>query len=134
MTFTRPRQLYYAADARVWLPGSEHLAEQAAAAAIAAYQDACPTERSFSDEAGACTDQALARTNRGDLEGAAEALRPVLDLPSQQRIGGVVASAMRVHNALRDPRYAGSAVARDTQLEIEAYCQIPASATLPRGR
>jgi hypothetical protein len=134
MTFTRPRQLYYAADARVWLPGAEDEAEQAATAALSAYEDADPAERSFSDEAGARADQALARVNNGNLEGAAEALHPVLDLPADQRIGGIVASAMRVHAALRDPRYRTAPIARDTQLEIEAYCRVPAAAALPRGR
>jgi hypothetical protein len=72
--------------------------------------------------------------NNGNLEGAAEALRPVLELPPDQRIGGIVASAMRVHAALRDPQYQAAPLARDTQREIEAYCQVPAAAALPRGR
>ncbi|MCW2904569.1 MAG: hypothetical protein JWO67_6834 [Streptosporangiaceae bacterium] len=134
MTFTRPRQLYYLADARVWLPGAEAQAEQAASEAITAYQDAEPAQRSFSDEAGARADQALARATCGDLEGAAEALRPVLDLPPDQRIGGVVSSVMRVHSALRTPEARTAPVSRDMQLEIEAYSQTPASAALPRGR
>lgn len=134
MTFTRPRQLYYAADTRVWLPGSERDAEQAATEAVTAFQDAAAADRSFSDEAGSRADQALARVNNGDLDGAADALRPVLDLPADQRIGGIVASVMRVHQALRDPRHRTAPIVRDTQLEIEAYCKIPAATALPRGR
>jgi hypothetical protein len=134
LTFTRPRQLYYLADARVWLPGAETQAERAATEAIAAYEAAQPAQRSFGDEAGARADQALARATGGDLEGAAQALRPVLDLPPDQRIGGVVSSVMRVHAVLRSPRLRGAPISRDTQLEIEAYSQIPASAALPPGR
>ncbi|MFF3671605.1 hypothetical protein [Microtetraspora malaysiensis] len=134
MTFSRPRQLYYAADAYVWLPGAEEHADRFAAEALEAYAQAAPSERSFSDEAGAHTDQALARVNRGDLDGAADALRPVLDLPASQRIGGILSSLMRVHTALRAPSNRTAVVARDLQLEIESYSQMPASAALPRGR
>jgi hypothetical protein len=134
MTFTRPRQLYYAADTRVWLPGAEEHAERVAGEALNAYEHADAAERSFSDEAGARADQALARVNCGDLDGAAESLRPVLNLPSDQRIGGILASVMRVHSALRDAAYRSAPVTRGLQLEIESYCQVPASAALPRGR
>jgi tetratricopeptide (TPR) repeat protein len=134
MTFSRPRQLYYAADARVWLPGAEEQAAETAAEAITAYEAADHSERSFSDEAGARSDQALARVNSGDLEGAAQSLRPVLDLAPEQRIGGVVTSVMRVHEALRNPDYRSVPLARDTQQEIETYSQVGAVAALPRGR
>ncbi|GAA0367279.1 hypothetical protein NE235_03225 [Actinoallomurus spadix] len=134
MTFTRPRQLYYAADTRVWLPGADEQAEHVAAEALDAYESADAGERSFSDEAGARADQALARVNRGDLDGAAESLRPVLDLAPDQRIGGILASVMRVHEALRTTAYRTAPITRDLQLQIESYCQVPASAALPRGR
>lgn len=134
MSFTRPRQLYYAADAYVWLPGAETQAEHAAAEAVTAYKHAEPAEQSFSDEAGSRADQALARARRGELDGAAEALRLVLDLPSEQRIGGIIASAMRIHAVLRDPAYRAAPIAQQLQHQIESYCQLPASAALPRGR
>ncbi|WP_286988343.1 hypothetical protein [Thermomonospora sp. CIF 1] len=133
MSFPLPRQLYYAADARIWLPGADAEAERAAGEAIAAYESAPPAERSFSDEAGARTDQALARVNTGDLDGAAAALRPVLELPPDRRIGGIVASVMRVHSALGAPAYRAAKIARDTQQAIEAYTQVPAAA-LSRSR
>ncbi|WP_143020440.1 XRE family transcriptional regulator [Sinosporangium album] len=134
MTFSRPRQLYYAADAHVWLPGSEARTEHIATEAINAYAVADPSERSFSDEAGARTNQSLARLNLGEFEGAAEALRPVLDLPPQQRIGGIVASVGRIHTALRLPRYRNTPAAADLQREIEYYGRAPAGLTLPRPR
>lgn len=134
LTFTRPRQLYYAADAMVWLPGEEERAEHDAVQAVAAYENAEEAERSFSDEAGSHADLALARASRRELEGAREALRPVLDLPPERRIGGIIASAMRVHAALRGPGYGGLPAAREAQEEIEAFCQAPAAAALPRPR
>jgi hypothetical protein len=72
--------------------------------------------------------------NSRDIDGAAEALRPVLDLPPEQRIGGIVASVKRVHQALGVPDYRTVPLARDTRQEIESYSQIPAAAALPRGR
>ncbi|MEW9556324.1 GNAT family N-acetyltransferase [Nonomuraea sp. NPDC050783] len=81
MTFTQPRQLYYAADARVWLSGEERLAADSASAAIDAYAHAGESEQSFSDEAGARADLALARIHLGDLDGAAEAMAGVPAFP-----------------------------------------------------
>lgn len=134
MTFPLPRQLYYAADAQVWLAGAEEEAGQAATEAIAAYQDAPTSERSFSDEAGAYADLALARANLEDIEGAAAALRPVLDLPVEQRIGGIIASVMRVHRTLNTPRLQRATPTRSVQMEIEAYSRTSAAAALPPGR
>lgn len=133
LTFTRPRQLYYEADARVWLPDGD-VAETAALEAIAAYRSATPEDRSFSDEAGASADLSLARVNGGELEGAKEALQPVLNLSSEQRIGGILASVRRVHSAIRNQGYGTSTAGREIQQEIEAYSQINAAAILPPGR
>ena len=130
LTFARPRQLYYAADATIWLPGEEERAEREAAEAVDAYEHAEEAERSFTDEAGSRADLALARAGRGNLDGARAALRPVLDLPPAQRTPSMTVNALRVHAALRDPRYHGSPAAREAQEEIEVFCQ--ATAALPR--
>ncbi|WP_344907086.1 hypothetical protein [Actinomadura meridiana] len=133
MTFPVPRQLYYAADASIWLPGAEEDAARQAEAAIGAYAEAADLDRSFSDEAGARADLALARAAQSDVEGAAEALSDVLDLPVDQRIEGIVTSVRRVHRLLREPHLQGPA-ARSLQQEIEAYARTPAAAALPTGR
>jgi hypothetical protein len=130
LTFDRPKQLYYAADAAVWLPDQEERAEREAAEAVDAYEHAAQTERSFTNEAVSRADLALARA-RSALDGAHTALQPVLDLPPERRIHAVVTSVQRVHAALRDARYRGSAAARNTQEEIEAFCQV-STAALPR--
>ena len=67
----------------------------------------------------------------GEVEGAREALRPVLELDPSLRIGGIVTSAERVHNALRALPYVDSALASALRDEIEAFCQVPASALAP---
>ena len=128
LVFPLPKQLYYAADALVWLPQERERAEREAEGAVAAYQSASPEEWAFSDEAGASADLALARARRGEVDGAREALGAVLDLPPEQRIHGVVASVLRVHAELRHPRYSGSPTARDVQQAIEAFCRTPVMA------
>ena len=129
LKFTVPRQTYYAADALAWLPEQRRPAEQRALAAVEAYEAAGPEERSFGDEAGARTDLAVARVRLGDVEGAREALEPVLDLPVAQRINGIVASAQRVHATLRDAATAGSRPARELQEEIETFALSSARAS-----
>jgi hypothetical protein len=131
LSFPRPRQLYYAADATAWLAGQEDRAEREATEAVHAYQTAEADEQSFSDEAGSRADLALARARRGALDGAREALDPVLDLPRAQRVAGIVLSMHRIHQALRTPQYTGSHAAREAQEEIEAFCRTPVAA-LPR--
>lgn len=121
LTFARPRQLYYAADALAWLPEQRRDAERRAIAAVAAYESSDACDRSFGDEAGARTDLAIARVRLGDTEGARDALEPVLDLPVTQRINGIVASVQRVHGTLREAATSGSRQAADLQEEIEAF-------------
>ena len=122
-TFSRARQLYYAADALAWLPSEAETAESYATAAVTAYADTSAPEWAFGDSAGSSCDLAVARVMRGEIAGAAEALRPVLDLPSAQRINGIVSSVQHVHRALTTaPR---SAEATDLQEQIEMFTRTP---------
>jgi hypothetical protein len=128
MSFPPARQHYYAAGAYVFLEGEQARAQGEATAAIELYETGDPQQRSFSDETGAHAELALSRVNDGELDGAREALAPVLDLGPERRIGGIVASAARVHEALRTRSYAASPTARSLREEIEAFCQVPAAA------
>ena len=133
--FSRPRQLYYASDAGAALPehdesGLREETEAFAADAIAAYEQAPDEEKSFGDEAGSRTDLAIARVRSGNLEGAREAVQPVLNLPVALRIHGVVTSVLDIHRAVTT-RAANAPLAREIQEQIETYCRTPAAA-LPR--
>lgn len=102
-TFSRPTQLYYAADALAWGGVAEagHT-ERLAVDAIDALSSAPLTDRGgFGNEQGAQCDLAVARLLRGELDGAIDALTPVLALPSAQRQQGIVRSVERVQTALR---------------------------------
>lgn len=125
MSFPIPRQLYYAAHSAVSLPGQSSDVEELAENAVEAYDNASPGDWAFGDHAGARSDLALARIIKGELEGGIEALRPVLDLPHEQRIRGIVASALRVHGALRGSPSGNSNAAKELRAEIEAFSQTP---------
>jgi hypothetical protein len=128
-TFGRNRQLYYAADALAWLPGERETAEQYSRQAVDAYTDQSHPEWAFGDAAGSQAAMAITRIANGELDGAADALAPVLGLPAERRINGVVHSARRVHQALRQSGHAEDA--RDLQEEIEMFTRTPMQ-TFPR--
>ncbi|OLL89558.1 MULTISPECIES: XRE family transcriptional regulator [unclassified Pseudonocardia] len=127
-TFTRSRQLYYAADAWAWLPGGSE-AESWSSQAVEAYRNTSAPDWAFGDAAGASTDLAIARIGRGELDGAREAVAPVLTLPVEQRIGGIIKSAQRVHNALVTSTLAADSV--DLQEALESFTRTPLQ-SLPR--
>lgn len=122
-TFSRPRQLYFAADALVWLPDQSSGAEDYARQAVEAYSDSTDPHWAFSDAAGSHAALAIARIGRGEIDGAADAINPVLDLPAEQRISGIVHSVNRAHRALN--HMPTSTIACDLQERIECYTQAP---------
>jgi len=131
LTFPVAKQHYYAAGSFVYLDGESARGQREASSALDLYERGNSEDRSFSDEAGARAELAIARVLDGEIDGAYDAITPVLDLPPERRIGGIVTSAMRVHAALRSPRFANSAVARDARDEIEGFTRRPVAA-LPR--
>jgi hypothetical protein len=101
-TFSHPRQLYYAADSLAW--GGEAEAndtERRALEALDAYAGAADEDRAFGDESGTRSALAVARVLLRQIDGAAEALAPVLELPPPKRIHGIVTSVEHVRTALR---------------------------------
>jgi hypothetical protein len=100
-TFSRARQLYYAAEASSWSgrDGAERT-ERFALEAIEAYEAADLGDRAFGDEAGTRCALAIARINRNEFDGAADAMDDVLALPIGQRTHGVVAAVQHVERHL----------------------------------
>jgi hypothetical protein len=122
-TFGRNRQLYYAADALAWLPSEVDKAGRYSREAVDAYTDQSHPEWAFGDAAGSHAAMAITRIVSGELDGAADAIAPVLELPAERRINGVVHSARRVHQALRLSGRADDA--RELQEEIELFTRSP---------
>ncbi|MGW3060619.1 hypothetical protein ACWC98_32460 [Streptomyces goshikiensis] len=127
--FGRTRQIYYAAEALSWLPSQSSVANDYATRAVAAYEDSSSPEWAFGDQAGARSALAITRIQMGELEGATEAVAPVLDLAPEQRINGIVTATQRVHRALRDSPLAEDA--SGLQEQIEAFTRTPLK-SLPR--
>ena len=101
-TFNRPRQLYYAADALAWGGQTEaNHTQRLALEALDGYAGAPEQDRAFGDESGARSALAVARVFLREIDGAAEALAPVLELPPSKRIHGIVTSVEHVRTALR---------------------------------
>ena len=100
-SFSLSRQLYFAAEALTWGGRSEaNAAERYAVNALEAFEQAPAQDRAFGDEAGARAALAAARVHRQEVEGAREALDPVLALPPRDRIHGIVTSVEHVRTAL----------------------------------
>jgi hypothetical protein len=121
-TFSRPRQLYFASDALAWMPDEAAAAENYSEQAVTAYSDPVDPNWAFGDAAGSRADLAIARIHRGEVDGAAEIIAPVLELPTEQRINGIVHSVDRVHRALDGT---SSALGTELQQSIENYTRAP---------
>ncbi|MGH3773966.1 MAG: hypothetical protein ACRDRW_21680 [Pseudonocardiaceae bacterium] len=98
--FSRPPQLHFAAEALSWGGAPEAVrAEQVALEALNAY--AVARGSSYRNEANTRGALAVARVARGEVDGATEALGPVLELPPAQRTHSIVTSVERVRTALQ---------------------------------
>lgn len=116
-----------AASAQVWLCEPD-AAEQEATASLRCYQDPANTH-SYGDEAGARLDLVVARLQSGRLDGAVDALRPVLDLPPHLRVASVNVRCARVLHLLRQ-RFGDAPIGRAAIDEVTAYRE---SILLPRA-
>ncbi|WP_131831300.1 hypothetical protein [Frankia sp. CcI49] len=121
-------QLFIASDALTRLP-EDPRAEQAAMDAVEAF--AAAGNASYGSRAGAHINLALARTRRGDVDGAQDALRPVLAIPAQRRNHGIRTLMQRIQGALTDQRYGRSPQALDIAAEVENYCQVTPTTRIP---
>ncbi|MFC9653832.1 MULTISPECIES: hypothetical protein [unclassified Streptomyces] len=121
--FPACRQDYYEVEATVLLghsdavPGLVTRAEQA----VQGFSDPDDPHWAFGDAAGAQSNLALARLGSGDVDGAAAAVQPVLDLPPAQRNAGIIGSVDRVRVALLREPVRDAVVARDLRDEIAMF-------------
>lgn len=124
--FTWSRHLHFAANALTWLPDEAGSAERYATLAVDAYRDRSTAEWAFGSHAGAHIDLTVARLRRHEVEGAAEALAPVLELPPRLRISTVVLAVGRVGRQLH--WVPPSTASRDLRERIDAFVRTPLDA------
>jgi hypothetical protein len=129
-SFSWPRQLGYAAAVFSWGGTVEaNHTERLALDTLDAYATTPTQDCNFADVPTIRGVLALARVYQGQIDGAAEALAPVLDLPSSQRIHGIVASVERVRTALNELQCPG----RDA-IELAGTIEAFTSQRLTRAR
>ncbi|PBC72278.1 helix-turn-helix protein [Streptomyces sp. 2321.6] len=119
--FSAAKQSYYAGSSLIWLDGG-HDAERAAreaTAAIGMWQAGPEDERSLDDERLAHVYLATARVQLGDVEGAAEAIGPILSLPLEEQISWIIKRADRLASMLSAPRFQGNRTAEETVQAIK---------------
>lgn len=109
--FSRPRQLYYAAEASAWGGAAQAAEAQTLALEALDEYDRAPSEvRAFGDEAGTRCALAVARLHTGELDGALDAIGPVLDLPAVHRTHGVRTAMSHVTRTIVRNELEGSVV------------------------
>jgi hypothetical protein len=130
-TFPLVRQRYYVVEAAVLMGSTGTNLVARAEEAVRGYADPDNPDWAFGDQAGTHTDLALAHLLASDLEGAVEAVQPVLELPPAQRNAGILGSIARVDTALTHGTFRQASAARALREEIAAFNVRPPLA-LPR--
>jgi hypothetical protein len=102
LSFPPAKQQYYLGST-YGLLGKHELAERYATAAISVYESGPLDERSYGDEALARLDVTNARLAVGDLNGAHEAITPVLTLPAECHIRQLDTAIGRTRSLLNQP-------------------------------
>lgn len=131
LTYSPEKQTYYAVESEALLGhGDADLAVQAELA-VQGFRDRDNPNWAFGDLAGAQCNLALVLLHASEMDGAAQAIRPVLDLPSTHRNAGIIVSAQRVRHVLMTSRARTAVVARELREEIAAFA--PRRLALPGG-
>ncbi|MGH3536613.1 MAG: hypothetical protein ACRDQG_18120, partial [Pseudonocardiaceae bacterium] len=79
-------------------------------------------------------DVTAARVALNDLDGAHEAIRPVLDLPAERRIQQLGASMARIRSALAAARFARTGLARSLAAALDEFRASEAARSLGSGQ
>ncbi|MCZ0978646.1 DNA-binding protein [Streptomyces diastatochromogenes] len=106
------------------LMGDTARAEIEAGRALALLAQRAKSEQSTDVRAGAAADLAYARLYGGDVDGAAEALAPMWEVPTEQRNTGIVVRAARIGRHLAKPQYHGSALPGELRERIENFTRV----------
>jgi transcriptional regulator with XRE-family HTH domain len=104
-----------------------------AAQAVALSQATAPSQRNVFAEALFRSDLAAGHLSLHDLDGAAEALRPVLALPAEMRTEPVVQQVISLRHILTRPAIVRAQLAQDLGEQIRVYAsQAPVGSRPPR--
>jgi triphosphoribosyl-dephospho-CoA synthetase len=120
--FSETKQRYYAGSSLIWLDGGDDARRAAteAQAAIDSWQQMPAEQRSLDDERLAHIYKATALVQLDDIEGATDAMAPILTLPREAQISWISKRAGRIGSMLSAPRFQGSPAAIDLREAIAA--------------
>ncbi|ATL71139.1 XRE family transcriptional regulator [Nocardia terpenica] len=119
--FNEPKSHYYAGATYIHL-GQAGLALAATQRAIELYTSGPQEQRSYGAESLARVDSATAHLINGSLDGAAEALRPVLDLAEDKRIAQLEERLTGLRRRIASPQFRDAVEARRLDERIEEFC------------
>ncbi|MFE1270539.1 DNA-binding protein [Streptomyces sp. NPDC058758] len=106
------------------LIGDAARAETEATRALTLLAQRTEGEQATDVRAGAAADLAYARLLGNDVDGAAEALTMVWNVPADQRNTGIVLRAARIGRYLARPAYHGSALPGELREQIEDFTRV----------
>lgn len=133
MAFPVAKQTFYSATAWLWLGDRANLehAERAAAEAVELYAQDPPERRRLGELSLARLDLAVARVGQGNLEGAAEQVRAVLEVAGSRRTDSVLRRLRQLTHVLQRPGQSSTPLALDLREQVVSFC---ASAPEPAER
>ncbi|WP_039802840.1 helix-turn-helix domain-containing protein [Nocardia araoensis] len=130
--FNDAKANYYAGATYIHL-GQAEPALGATQRAIELYSNGPSEQRSYGAEALARVDCAAAHLINGSLDGAAEALQPVLGLDEDKRIAQLEERLTGVRRRIAAPAFRDSVEARRLDEQIEEFCGSTAAKGIPPG-
>lgn len=128
--FNTPKSHYYAGATYIHL-GQAEPALEATSQAIALYSSGPADQRSYGAESLARIDAAMAYLLKGSLDGAVDALQPVLALPVDKRIAQLDERLTGVRHRLAYPAFRDAQEAHHLDERIEEFCTDTAAQDLP---
>lgn len=128
--FNDAKYQYYAGATHIHL-GQADSALGATRRAIELYASGPAAERSYGAESLARVDSARAHLLKGSLDGAADALQPVLALPNGKRIAQLAERLTSVRHKIAEPAFCDSQKARELDEGIKEFCAVTAASELP---
>jgi|GEM_PF-1696666 len=124
--FDEPKSQYYAGATFIHL-GQAEPALAATERAIDLYSSGPDEQRSYGAESLARVDSAAAHLINGSLDGAAESVRPVLELAEDKRIAKLEERLTGLRGRIAGPRFQAAIEARRLDERIEEFCGVTAT-------
>ncbi|WP_345494257.1 helix-turn-helix domain-containing protein [Nocardia callitridis] len=131
--FNEAKSHYYAGATYIHL-GRAEPALAAAQRTIELYTSGPSEQRSYGAESLARVDSAAAHLINGSLDGATEALAPVLALDEDKRIAQLEERLTGLRRRIAGAHFCGAVEARQLDERIEDFCGTTAAKSIPPGR